>query len=143
MQREPIYAALFALVAAAAGIKTSSRRIKSFADTAAGDTPAVFMEQKKEQSVVGTNMPGKWSLHVDLVVLVNTGGNDPNVIPTTVLNPIIDDIVTKLVPPAPLPEQNLGGLVTRCRVDGTIEIVEGAQGDQALAIIPVVVFTPD
>jgi hypothetical protein len=143
MTREPIYSALFALVSGASGVRTASRRIKSFADVSSGDQPALFMEQKSEQQDVTTKMPGKWTLNVDLVVYVNTGGNDQNVIPSTVLNPILDGICSKLVPPPQFGEQTLGGLVARCRIQGAIEIVEGVQGDQAFALIPVVLFTPD
>lgn len=143
MQREPIYSALFALVSGISGIKFSSRRMRSFADVGSGDQPALFMEQKNESCMVETRMPAKWTLNVDLLVLVNTGGNDINVIPSSVLNPILDAIVARLTPSAPLGEQTLGGLVHRCRIDGAIEIVEGVQGDQAMAIIPVKVFTAD
>ena len=143
MTREPIYSALFALVSAVSGIKVSSRRVRAFADIGSGDQPALFMEQKSEQQDVTTKMPGKWTLHVDLLVYVNTGGNELSVVPSTVLNPILDGICAALVPPPAIGEQTLGGLVARCRLDGSIEIVEGVQGDQAFAIIPVVVFTPD
>lgn len=143
MQREPIYAALFALVSGIPAIKLASRRARAFADVGSGDQPALFMEQTSEQQDVTTKMPGKWTLHVDLLVYVNTGGLDPNVVPSTILNPILDAICTALVPPPQFGEQTLGGLVARCRVNGSIQIVEGVQGDQAMAVIPVIVFTPD
>lgn len=143
MTRESIYSALFALVSSATGVVYSSRRVKAFSDIGSGDQPALFMEQKSEQCVVSTKMPAKWTLHVDLLIYVNTGGNDPNVIPSSVLNPIIDAVMNKLIPPPALGEQTLGGLVARCRLDGTVEIVEGVQGDQAFCLIPVVIFTAE
>ena len=88
-------------------------------------------------------MPGIWTLSVDLLIYINTGGNDSNVIPTMVINPILDAITARLVPPLHIGDQTLGGLVHRCRIDGTIELVEGVQGDQAFAIIPVQIFAPD
>jgi len=143
MQREPIYAALFALVSSVAGVKCASRRLKSFADIGQGDQPALFQEQKTEQSQATTNLPSKWTLSVDLLLFVSTGANDPGVIPSSVLNPLLDAVTAKLVPPPQLGEQTLGGLVTRCRVEGQIQIVEGIQGDQAWALIPVQVFVSD
>lgn len=143
MQREPIYSALFALVSGLGGIRLASRRARAFADVGSGDQPALFMEQKSEQQDVSTKMPGKWTLHVDLLIYVNTGGNEPSVVPASVLNPILDAVCAALVPPPQLGEQTLGGLVARCRVNGSIEIVEGVQGDQAFAVVPVIVFTPD
>lgn len=143
MNREPIYSALFALVSNTTGIVTASRRAKAFADISAGQQPALYMEQKSEQQDVTTKMPGKWILNVDFLVYVATGGNDSSVIPAMILNPILDEICAKLVPSSPIGEQTLGGLVARCRIQGSIEIVEGVQGDQAMAVIPVVIFTPD
>jgi len=143
MQREPIYAALFALVSSVAGVKVASRRLKAFADIGSGDQPALFMEQKSELCTVVTKMPAVWTLSVYLLIYINTGGNDANVIPSSVINPIIDAITAQLVPPLQFGDQTLGGLVHRCRIDGMIELVEGVQGDQAFAIIPVQVLVPD
>ena len=143
MTREPIYAALFALVSAATGIVTSSRRLRSFADVSSAECPALFMTQHTETQAVQTKIPGRWTLHVELAVFVNTGANDPNIVPVSVLNPILDCICTTLVPPAPLAEQTLGGLVARCRIAGAIEIVEGVQDSTALAVIPVEIYLPD
>ena len=143
MTREPIYSALFALLAGISAVRFSSRRLQAFTTVSAADQPALFMEQKSEQCVTHTNMPSLWSLHVDILVYVNTGGNDPAVTPSMLLNPVLDAVMNALMPPIAIGEQTLGGLVSRCRLDGNVEIVEGVQGDQALAIVPVVVFTPD
>ena len=143
MQRESIYAAMFALVSSVPGVKYASRRLKSFAEIAQGDQPALFMEQKTEQSQAQTMLPSKWTLTVDLMVFVSTGGLDPNVVPASVLNPVLDAITAALRPPPALGEQTLGGMVTRCRIEGAIEIVEGVQGDQSFAVIPVQIYTHD
>jgi hypothetical protein len=143
MQREPIYAALFALLSGIPEIKYSSRRLRAFSDIGCVDQPALFMEQKSDSCAVVTRMPSIWTLSVDLLVYINTGGNDPSVVPSSVMNPIIDAVVARLVPPLHIGDQTLGGLVQRCRIDGTIEYVEGVQGDQAFAIIPVQILTPD
>lgn len=141
--RESVYSALFALVSGLPGIKYSSRRMKAFPDVGQGDQPALFMVQKSEKSTVVTKMPAVWELRVDLIVYVSTGGNASDVVPSSVLNPINDLVSSALVPPSAIGEQTLGGLVQRCRLDGDIQIVEGVQGDQALSVIPVVVFATE
>ena len=48
MTREPIYAALFALLAGAAGVHHGSRRLRHWCDVAAAEQPALFLAQKSE-----------------------------------------------------------------------------------------------
>lgn len=143
MNREAIYGALFSLVSSVPGIVTASRRVRHWADVSPVEQPALFLVQKTEVSEVTTKIPGRWTFNVDIVVYVNTGGHDSNITPSTLFNPIVDAITTALVPPQGVGEQLLGGLVTRCRVAGTIETDEGALGEQAVVIIPVVLYTPD
>ena len=137
MTREPIYSALFALLSGLPGIVYASRRLKAFSDMGTGDQPALFMEQKHETSEIVTKQPQRWLLNVDLLLYVHTGGMDSSVIPAMILNPILDTVCNALIPPERVGEQTLGGLVQRCRVKGDIQVVEGVQGDQAFAIIPV------
>lgn len=139
--RETIYAALFALVAATPGIRTSSRRVKHWNEVATPDQPAIFMAQRSERADVTTNMPAKWSFRVDLVLYGHNGGQD-NISPMSVLNPIVDSIVETLNPTTYPTEQTLGGLVHRCRIDGDIQTDEGVLGDQAVVVIPVLIFAP-
>jgi len=142
MNTEAIYSALFSLVSAAPGLNKTSRRLTSFADIPVADTPALFQLQKTETAAVSTKTPAKWSIAVELVLFVNTGGLDMTVVPSTVLNPIKDAIISMFALPMH-GEQTLGGLVSRCRVDGAIQIVEGVQGDTAICIIPVTLFFPE
>lgn len=142
--RETIYAAVFALARATSGIKSGGRRLKHWGEVSPADQPAIFMVQRTETADVSTKIPTKWSLRVDLVLYGHNSGQ-PNVAPMTSLNPIIDAIVASINPPeAGFPEeQTLGGLVTRCRVDGDILTDEGQLGDQAVVVIPVTIFTPN
>jgi hypothetical protein len=50
MIREPIYAALFTLVAGAASFVTISRRLRHWSDIGAAEQPALFMIQKSENA---------------------------------------------------------------------------------------------
>jgi hypothetical protein len=141
MIREPIYAALFALIqtaATAAGAKTCSRKLRHWADVPPGQQPAIFQIQRNETSEQRKRIPAKWTLNVDVYVYVNTS-DDPKAAPSTLLNPILDAL-EEVMPPdeeAAGGPQTLGGLVSHCWIAGTIETSEGVLGDQEVAIIPV------
>jgi hypothetical protein len=140
MTREPIYAALFEIVKAAAisaGAKTYSRKLRHWDDVKAGEQPAVFQVQRAESSSQKLKVPAIWTLNVDLYVYINTS-DDPRVAPSTLLNPIIDALEAVMPPDeSPGGPQTLGGLVSHCWIAGTIETSEGVLGDQEVAIIPV------
>lgn len=141
--RETIYAALFNLLASTTGLKTASRRVKFWGDVAPADQPALFLVQKSEAAKITTKLPTIWTLHADIVLYANNGGQGNDFLPPmTQLNPIIDLIVSKLLPGSGLEEQTLGGLVERCRIEGDIATDEGALGDQAIVIIPITILVP-
>jgi len=133
--RETIYQALMDLLVDPE-IKTLSRRLKHWSEVPPGDQPALFITQKLETAKFTTRMPTSWVLSVDLWLYVNTGG-DSDKTPMSIVNPILDRIVQKLLPASGVEEQTLGGLVERCRIDGAIETDEGVLGDQAIITIPV------
>jgi hypothetical protein len=140
--RETIYAALFALVSTAPGLRKSSRRLVSWDDIADTDQPALFQVQTGENAKFATHLPTIWTLRCDLVLYAKNSGQD-SAIASSLLNPIIDSIVAALLPsPVTFNEQTLGGLVTRCRIEGEIVTVEGVLGNQSIVVIPVTMFAP-
>jgi len=139
--RETIYQALFSLVTTGLTWRTSSRRLEHWSNLSAEQQPALFLVQKGETAIVQTKIPTKWELRCELWLYANTSA-DRSVVPMSLLNPLIDAIVNKLVPPGHIGEQTLNGLVERCRIDGQIETDEGVLGDQAVVIIPVTMFVP-
>lgn len=132
MTREPIYAALFALLSDIPGVVLSSRRLRHWTDVPPEEQPALFVTQGNEQADTLTGQPTKWLLSVDVYIYANTANGSPS----TILNPIIDSVVDALMPITGN-IQTLGGLVSYCRVSGQIETDEGLLGDQAVAIIPI------
>lgn len=136
MNRETIYAALFAKVSAAAAFKTTSRRLKHWDNVAAGDHPALFQVQKGEMPEQRRGLPPKWHLDADLYVYARSGA-DPAIAPAIELNALIDAIETALAPSPVTGFQTLDGLVSHCWISGRIETDEGVLGDQAIAIIPI------
>jgi|SRR6185437_3978582 len=135
MEREPIYAALFALLSGAAGFSTVGRRLQSWEDTPA--QPALFQIQAGEKA--SEKFPGaplRWQLSVRAWIYCQSDAS-PTSVPSSVLNPLVDAVVAALSPTPAGEKQTLGGLVLNAWVDGEIRIFEGVLGQQAVAIIPI------
>src|SRR5689334_4528663 len=95
--REPIYAALFARVAAAAPFVTVARRLRHWSDVAPAEQPALFMRQKTETAAgPERGTPTVWAMAVELYIYVHA--DDPYVAPATVLNPLVDAVEAALAP---------------------------------------------
>lgn len=135
MTREPIYAALFALVAGAAEFVTVGRRLRHWTDVGAAEQPALFQIQKSETAEERRPLPAKWRAAVDLYVYAQAP--DELTAPATVLNPLLDAIEAALAPDPFTHVQSLGGLVSHCWIAGKIQTDEGVLGGQAVAIVPV------
>ncbi|HEY8885207.1 MAG TPA: hypothetical protein VIO35_07850 [Chloroflexota bacterium] len=134
INRETIFAALFSLASNAGSFNTKSRKLVDFGSVSPADQPAFFQTQGKEIATAGYRLPTKWMLHASLYVYVHQSSLD--MLPSTALNNLIGAIELALAPDAS-GEQTLGGLVSHCRIVGTIETDEGTLGDQAVAIIPI------
>jgi hypothetical protein len=143
MNREPIYAALFARLQAAYPWATASRVLQHWSDVSPIQQPALFQAQVNEVAQTITRQHTKWTMHVRLYVYANSqtpGGK----LPSTTLNAILDAVTTALKPDYAGQETlTLGGLVEWARIDGMIETDEGVLGDQTVAIIPVTLYTAD
>lgn len=96
MIREPIYEALFALLANAAGFATASRRLRHWSDVATAEQPALFLAQKSETAEQSRGLPPKWICDVDAYVYCRAP--DERTPPTMVLNPLLDAIEAALSP---------------------------------------------
>ncbi|HLJ52130.1 MAG TPA: hypothetical protein VKT24_02020 [Rhizomicrobium sp.] len=133
MTREPIYAALFALLSAAAPFVTASRRLRHWSDVGPAEQPALFVVQKSETAERRAGLPAKWRASVDVYVYAHAP--DDQAAPSTSLNPLLDAIEAALAPVSAI--QTLGGLVAHAWIAGKIETDEGVLGGQAVAIVPV------
>lgn len=138
ISREPIYAALFALAAEAAGFVTAERRLRHWSDVAPAEQPALFLSQKSENAAVqALGAPTVWTLSADLYVYAHS--SDPYRAPAMVLNPLIDAVEAALLPDPVTGMQTLGlpAMVQHAYLAGKIVTDEGVLGDQAVAIVPV------
>jgi hypothetical protein len=149
MIREDIYAAVFAFFAGLTtdderAFKTATRKVTTWDCVAPEDQPALLMTQESEEATRVRGLPTKWVLHIKLWLYVHTGANnDPDVVPSQVLNPLIDAVEASLVVDDLSNNAcTLGGLVSHCAIEGPIQIFQGDLGDQEVAIIPLVVVVP-
>jgi len=136
--REPIFAALFALVTSIPGVRKCARRAVHWDDVSPADCPAVFLVQKGQDARTQTRTPTVWTLDCELIVYVKTDGNHSKDA-SPGLNAILDAIDLALEPKdfGVDYRQTLGGLVHDCKIEGRIETDEGLLGETAVAIIPV------
>jgi hypothetical protein len=140
--RESIYTALFNLVSASASFKTSSRRLKLWSDVNAADKPAVFVAQRGEKYVQGSDAtPQKVTLKADIFIYTNAG-KDPNVIPATILNNLVDAVNAAIAESPVTGRQTLGGLVSHCWIEGDAMIDPGDIDGDGVAILPVRILIP-
>jgi len=144
--REQIYSALFAtlqaaLLAPAGPFKTVSRRWQDPTQLSPADRPSLYQVQKDEAISTSVNgLPLHAKCAVDLV-LYTAGDSEPNSVPSTELNTLLDSVEAAIRSAMPGIAQSLGGKVSHCRIEGKIEIVENVQGSMALAIVPVEILT--
>lgn len=140
MNREAIYAALYALIKTAAdqtAVTTFERRLRHWNDVPKEEQPYVCLTQGSEWHQ--TSLPGQRDrvmIKPKLYVYVSTASDlDPG----PVINPILDAINALFSPDRADPmqqKQTLGGLVEHVRIDGEVVTFEGTLGDQEVAFIP-------
>jgi hypothetical protein len=136
MIREPIYSALFNLLRASAQFQTTSRRFQHWTNVSAPDQPALYMMPRTEGAETVPGLNTIWTLQVDVMIYVNTGGND-EISPNEVLNPLLDAVVASIAPSTITNKQTLGGLCEHCWIEGQIQTDEGVLSDQGFALIPI------
>jgi hypothetical protein len=133
--REDIYAGLFDHLKAIPGLVVSSRILRHWADVPPEQQPALFQAQVREQPHTITGEDCKWMLDVDVYVYVRTDGD---VVPGSVLNPLLDAIEAAM-PLHPVTGKHTLSVagVEWARINGAIETDEGTLGQQAVAIVPI------
>lgn len=140
--REAIYSALFDLVSGSAAFKTKGRRLKLWTDVNAAAKPALFVAQRGQTYVQGSEAtPQKVTLKADIFVYTNVG-KDANVVPATQLNDLVDAVDAALAGSVVTGRQTLGGLVAHCWIEGEVMIDPGDIDGDGVAVIPVRILIP-
>lgn len=140
LNRESIYAALLARLAAITSVKTTSRRVQS--DPKAvdpADQPALFVPAGKEVPQYVPAQPMRWLLRPAIILYATT--DDASVSPSTQLAPIVKDIEEALqwrageTPVNPGGATTLGNTCVHCTIS-EVEYIEDPVGGQGVVFMP-------
>jgi hypothetical protein len=144
VNREPIYAALYALLQTAAPqgftINTFSRRFQSWDSTNLPQLPALFMQEYEETADQDSGDPSAMGLYrwISTVnVWIYFSAQNPNALPDQVFNALVDSMETVMQPSPQTGRQTLGGLVTHAWIDGRIMYSDGALDKKAVILLQV------
>lgn len=147
LNRATLYQALLAYwqaltVGASPAFKTCTDVAHVWADVAAEDQPALLQVVTKEDAQYRKGLPTIWRLRVTLYLYCHTSAAlDPTISPTRMMDPLLDAIEDALTIDDISNEAcTLGGLVSHCAIEGTLERYQGDMGDQATAIIPLTIL---
>lgn len=136
MNREAVYAALFAKLAGVPGFETTSRALLHWSAIEPKRQPALFMTVGRQVPVRARGVPLVWECEAPLYVYAHEKNSREGA--EILLLQLIDRVRGALAKdPITGFEQTLGGLVQRAWIDGAIETFEGTLGEQAAALVPV------
>jgi len=150
MTREPIYAAVFAFFAAltiggSPAFLTATRKLATWEDVEPEAQPALLMRQVSENANYRKGLPTIWTCQIVLLLYVKTQAqNVPDVVPSVVLNPLLDAIEAAVIGGMDDPSSlsaTLGGLVSHCAIKGDVQYFEGTLGDDAVVAVPIEFLT--
>jgi hypothetical protein len=132
--REQIYAGLLTFLQQAVGFQTVTRVTVPEAVIAGAAMPMLEQLPSAESAEeTGINLPPKWMIKQPLAVYCST--SDPDVLPDTVLNNLLDAIETALKPNPATGYQTLNGLVVSCRFRGVLLKEPGYQAGVGAALV--------
>lgn len=145
VDRERIWSRFFERLQTIPGIVTFSRKLKGWDAYDPAEYPVLCVAQGNETPTVDNRgLPPKWTLEAELYLyLFSEDEQEPPVIQRNLYVKLIEEALEATLaetsPAGAFP--TLGGLVSHCRISGTIQTDEGNLGDHALAIIPVQIVT--
>lgn len=155
-QREPCFAALFALLTGVTEFNFTSRVFQDWSQKGPAECPAMFLLKGDEESTVKVGFPPMWKLEARGVLYVrNDGGRlEPPSIQLNVLltaweaalerKPIEPPLTGKqMFPNTPMGSwgTSLGGLCYSCQFSGKIQTFEGVISGAAMAVVPIEILT--
>ena len=142
MDREAVFNALFVLARTVSwGGQTfgyASRRVKLFSDLPA--LPALCQAEHDEVHVQTAGLEPKRTLGAAWMIHHATA--DPDAVPASVNNAILDAVETALAPDSADGCCTLGGLVAHCWIEGEVFKDPGDLDGQALLIVPIKILAP-
>jgi len=146
VSREQIMTALFTLLSGAYAFQTASRRPVTEANLPSTQMPALFLLDDDEEHKRSDQITPAVRTFTAHAWIFTAAGQDPSVIPVTILNTILDaiDPITDgvLAPNALTNRQTLGGLVYDCWIEGKIIKDPGVISGLGFAHIPINIVVP-
>jgi hypothetical protein len=122
------------------GFLTTGRRLIPWNQVTS--QPALFLRDGDEELQYNEIVMQQQDIEAEIWIYSNAG-QDPNAVPVTALNNLIDAIQCALRPDAPGTNRfTLGGLVHWCRLEGRLIKDPGDTSGQAIALVPVVITVP-
>lgn len=144
--REDVFQALFALgqglswAASPGGFAFASRRVRLW-DALGAAQPALCQAEHDETIEQVRGLPPKLTLNASWLIYQNAGA-DPNAVPASLNNLILDAVQAAFPNPDGDQVQTLGGLVDRCWINGRIFKDPGDLDGQGLIIVPIQILIP-
>lgn len=145
--REAVSQALFDLLITSYSYALTSRRLDTYSSiSSSAQMPAFFLEEEPEQHTRNKMPTPALRVLTYTAWIFVSQGEDPNALPITIINNIIDAIDPVsggVLKPNNLPQnrQTLGGLVYDCYIEGTLPKAPGdIDGIGALRIPIKVIF---
>lgn len=143
--REQISVAFFDLIAGAADFAATSRRFVHWDQV--NETQMPFLTMFKTGEVRARQSEGLPTLTINAHVFVYlTAGMDPEDVPDTPMNALLDAIDAAIKPSGADAlagnKQTLGGLVTHCYPSGPVFVDTGDLDGKAVAAIPFQILVP-
>ena len=142
--REAALAALLTALSSAATFGVVTRRLLAPEQMCSIGSPGLaLVVHHEEYHRPNFAVPPKRTITASVLIYVNAGAANPNAVPDSLLNPIIDGIDTALK--ADNGASNLctlGGLVYACGVRGEVIRAPGDKTGLGVAILPVEIILP-
>lgn len=129
-----------AAVSMITGFLTTGRRVMRWSDVPA--QPALFLRSGDEDLQYNEIVLQQQDIEAEIWIYSKAGEN-PNAIPETALNNLLDAVQAAFKPDAPGTNRfTLGGLVHWCRLEGRVIKDSGDTSGQAIAAVPVLITVP-
>lgn len=140
--REQAMAAVFTLLKSAYAFDVSTRR-NAAPETLVvpGQTAFVLVKEAEKIERKAVNIPGKVTLYLRALIYTDAGEN-PNLVPDSIINPIHDAIDKALAPDSPNGCCTLGGLVFAAYINGEVFNAPGDRSGKGVASIPIEIILP-
>jgi hypothetical protein len=122
-----------------ASFTTFSRRLKHWSDVPRSERPALFLVVHDEDPVYrAENVPAYVKLSGKVFVYLDTSEVSSTYIPDADINSVLDAIDAALAPSGEA-RQTLGGLVSHCRVEGTVMRDPGDLDGDGMIVVPITI----